>query len=268
MVIPSKTEKWATIWLMLGAPQKLIIKWYLFDPTWGAGFVNKSIFTKKMNNYYFKTEPSKIISSHIPFDYLWQFLNYPITNNEFYSGKIQMDKTKKYFDFEKEIAKQKILSEIDQLFDSSERIEKNGLKNSLIVERYQGKKKQLTYLRQNGNIEKMNAVVAEMNEAVGLLNDFIFYRNNKFKPDLPDEDIQSMIQKPREKLIKCQTEIHKIGSIGSENAANLSSMKKSVESNLALAEEQAQFVKNYLNKSKSARKGMFSKVTWFGIPLN
>lgn len=247
---------------------KIDNKWYLFDPTWGSGFVNKGTYTKKINNYYFKTEPNKIITSHIPFDYLWQFLNYPITNNEFYLSKTQIDKTKKYFDFEKEIAKQSNLSEIDQLFESSERIEKNGLKNALIREEYQNKKKQLTYLRQNGNIEKMNAVVTEMNEAVVLLNDFIIYRNNKFKPALPDEQINDMIQKPREKLLKCQNDIYKIGSTGSENASNMNSMKKSIETNLALAEEQAAFVKNYLSKSKIVRKTMFSKVSWFGVPLN
>jgi hypothetical protein len=28
------------------------------------------------------------------------------------------------------------------------------------------------------------------------------------------------------------------------------------------------FVKTYLSKSKLVRKTMFSKVTWFGLPLN
>jgi hypothetical protein len=45
-------------------------------------------------------------------------------------------------------------------------------------------------------------------------------------------------------------------------------MKKSIETNLAMAEEQVLFVKNYLSKSKIVRKTMFSKVSWFGIPLN
>lgn len=105
---------------------KIDNKWYLFDPTWGSGSVNKNVFTRKMNNYYFKMDPGKIITSHIPFDYLWQFLNHPITNAEFYAGKTQIDKTKKYFDFEKEIARQNSLSEIDQVFESAARIEKNG----------------------------------------------------------------------------------------------------------------------------------------------
>ena len=209
-----------------------------------------------------------MIASHIPFDYLWQFSNYPINNNEFYQGKIQMNKSKKYFDFEKVIAQQNSLSEIDQLFASAERIEENGLKNALIVEYYQIIKKQLTALRQNENIDKLNAVVAEMNEAVVLLNDFIFYRNHKFKPNLSDQEITNMIQKPREKLIKCQNDIYKVGATGSENASNLSAIKKSIETNLALVEEHTAFVKMYISKSKLVRKTMFSKLSWFGVPLN
>jgi len=247
---------------------KIDNKWSVFDPTWGSGSLINGKFVKKLNDYYFKAEPSKIIASHIPFDYLWQFLNYPITNAEFYEGKTQINKTKKYFDFEKEITKQSSLSQIDQLFDSSERIEKNGLKNAMIAESYENKKQHLTNLRQNANIEKLNGIVKEMNEAVVLLNDFILYRNNKFKPNFPDDEINNMIQKPRAKLIKCQNDIYTIGSTGSENESNLLSFKKSIESNLALAEEHALFVKNYLSKSKLIRKTMFSKVSWLGIPLN
>jgi transglutaminase/protease-like cytokinesis protein 3 len=44
-------------------------------------------FIKKLNNAYFKVEPAQIIASHIPFDYLWQFLNYPITNGGFMKAK-------------------------------------------------------------------------------------------------------------------------------------------------------------------------------------
>lgn len=247
---------------------KIDNKWYVFDPTWGSGTVKDGKFVKKINDYYFKAEPGKIISSHIPFDYLWQFLNYPITNTEFYEGKTQINKTKKYFDFEKEIARRSSLSEIDQFFESAERIKENGLKNAMIAESYKNRKEHITFLRQKANIDKLNGIVNEMNEAVVLLNDFILYRNNKFKPILPDDEITNMIQKPREKLQKCQNDIYTVGSAGTENAASLLSIKKSIETNLALAEEHASFVKNYLSKSKMVRKTMFSKVSWLGIPLN
>ncbi len=246
---------------------KINNKWYVFDPTWGAGYVNNGKFFKKLNNSYFKAAPSVIIASHMPFDYLWQFSNYPISNNDFYEGKIQMNKTKKYFDFEKEINIYQTLSEEDQLFTSAERIAKNGLKNAMIVERYEEKKQHLTFLRYNTNIEKLNAVVQELNEAVVLLNDFIHYRNNKFKPTFSDEETSRMIEIPKEKLMRCQNDIYSVGSVGDQNAANVTSIKKSIATALAQAEEYSLFVKNYLSKSKIVRKTMFSKITWLGVPL-
>lgn len=247
---------------------KIDKKWFVFDPTWGAGYVNNGKFSKKINNSYFKVTPAAIIVSHIPFDYLWQFSNYPITNGEFYEGQIQINKAKKYFDFEKEIASYNAMSEEDQLFASAERIAKNGLKNAMILERYEGKKQQLTYLRQNTNIEKLNAIVNEMNQAVVLLNDFIYYRNNKFKPTFSDDEISSMIETPRAKLVKCQNDIYSVGPVGDKNASNVASIKASIGAALAQAEEHSLFVKNYLSKSKIVRKTMFSKVSWFGVPLN
>ena len=244
---------------------KIDSKWYLFDPTWGAGYVNNGRFFKKFNNSYFKVEPSKIIATHIPFDYLWQFLNYPISNGEFYEGKIQVNKSKKYFDFEREIVRYNNLSQTDQLFESAQRIERNGLKNALILERYEGKKKQLVHSRKNTNIDKLNSIVSEMNEAVALLNDFIHYRNQQFKPTFSDDEINNMIQTPRQKLVKCQNDIYAIGDVGDENRSNLLVIKKSISTTLARAEEHALFVQNYLSKSKLARKTMFSKSSSFRV---
>lgn len=204
----------------------------------------------------------------MPFDYMWQFLNYPVTNAEFYGGKIQLDKTKKYFDFEKEIALYDNASENDQLFESAARIEKNGFKNAMILEYYNLKKKQWNAVMQNAAVDKLNTIVAELNEAVLQLNDFIMYRNNKFKPAFSDEKISQMIQTPREKLAKCQNDIFKLVMVGSENTSNINSIKKNIAQNLILADEHASFVKEYLSKSKLVRKTMFSKISWFGIPLN
>jgi wyosine [tRNA(Phe)-imidazoG37] synthetase (radical SAM superfamily) len=138
----------------------------------------------------------------------------------------------------------------------------------MILDRYQNKQLELSNLRNNNSVEKLNTIVAEMNEAVVLLNDFIYYRNNKFKPTLPDEEIKKMIESPKEKLKKCVDVIYKLGILNGQNASQVELIKKNLNSTLAQAEEHSVFVKNYLSKSKAARKTMFSKVSWFGIPLN
>ena len=243
-------------------------KWYLFDPTWGSGYVNNNKYTQKINNIHFKVEPSKMINSHIPFDYLWQFINYPITNQEFIIGKTQIDKTKKIFDFESEITKYESLPKMDQFFESAQRIEKNGLKNQLISQAYTYAKSSWNYERETENNTKFNQSVTLYNTAIVELNDFVYYRNNKFKPTITDEELKQKITSLKNKFLNCQELLNNLGKVDSGNLQNVNSMKSGLTGTLKQAEEQEVFVTTYLSKSKLVRKTMFSKVTWFGIPLN
>jgi hypothetical protein len=243
-------------------------KWYLFDPTWGSGYVNNNKYTRKINNIHFKVEPSKMINSHIPFDYLWQFINYPITNQEFIIGKTQIDKTKKIFDFESEITKYESLPKMDQFFESAQRIEKNGLKNQLISQAYTYAKSSWNYERETENNTKFNQIVTLYNTAIVELNDFVYFRNNKFKPTITDEELKQKITSLKNKFLNCQELLNNLGKVDSGNLQNVNSMKSGLTGTLKQAEEQEVFVTTYLSKSKLVRKTMFSKVTWFGIPLN
>ncbi len=242
-------------------------KWFLFDPTWGAGYVENNKYFKKINNSFFKVEPNKMILSHMPFDYLWQFLNVPKTNQEFYSSKTVENKNKVNFDFATELANYNTLSEGDKAFECAQRVEKNGMINALLVEFYNAKKVEFTTFRQNINVEKINQIVVDFNQAIVLLNDFILYRNKSFKPAFSDDILKEMIQTPLDKLTQCKDAIYTVGSVGSENTSNLNGLKRSILEAVDQAEQQSQFVKEYLTKGKSARKGMFKKVSWFGIPL-
>lgn len=247
---------------------KINNKWFLFDPTWGSGFVSNNKFNRMINNNHFKVFPEQMIKTHMPFDYLWQFLEYPITNREFVVGKTQIDKTKKRYDFTAEILKHESLTKTDQFFESAERIEKNGIINDLISKAYVYEKTSWNNERGNENNDKYNTIVSEYNEAINGMNDFIYYRNNKFKPVLPDEEIKSKIQIPHEKFKKCQESLFKLGSLTSNNSESVSSLKKAIADALVQTQTHLDFVTNYLSKNKLVRKTMFSKLTYFGIPLN
>jgi transglutaminase/protease-like cytokinesis protein 3 len=124
--------------------------WCLVDPTWGSGYVQNAKFIKKMNNFYFLTNPELLIKSHIPFDLMWELLNYPITNQEFYEGKTQMVKSKRFFNFNDSIQNYIHESDIQKLISSSRRIENNGVKNSLIFDRLQHNKREIEYYGKSG----------------------------------------------------------------------------------------------------------------------
>jgi len=157
---------------------------------------------------------------------------------------------------------------MDQFFESAERIEKNGLKNQLISQAYTYAKSSWNTKRENENGAKYNVIVIQYNEAINELNDFIYYRNNKFKPILPDDEIKSKIHSPIEKFKKCQEGLYNVSSSSSVDANSISDFKKSITDALIQSETHLEFVNNYLSKSKLVRKTMFSKVTWYGISLN
>lgn len=247
---------------------KIDDKWYVFDPTWGSGYIYKNKFVRKLNNYFFKTDPAKIISSHMPFDYLWQFLNYPVTNQEFYAGKTQINKSKTYFDFMGEIAKYEKLSEVEKLSASVERIEKNGVKNAMIFDRVSSKKRDIEYYKQHKAVTDFNNIIAVYNEGVSEFNEFINYRNKQFKPLVSDEEIKKMIVNPIDKLRSSQELLNNLGPVDKNNLASVNSLRKGLADIIKQATEQELFVMKYLSKSKIVRKSMFTKVTFFGAPLN
>jgi hypothetical protein len=235
-------------------------KWFLFDATWGAGYVERNKFTKKLNTIFFKVEPSKMIASHMPFDYMWQFLNSPLTNQEFISGKPDTAKTKMNFDYVSEINKYEKLSNSDKAFEAAARIEKNGLVNNMIIEHYNYKKKEFTVINQNKTVEKLIEITANFNESIRDLNEFIFFRNKRFQPKQTDENLKKMMQDVKDKMNKCKEDVYNVGSVSPENTANLNSLKRAILEGLAKVKEQDDFLKEYLGKNAIARKLMFTNL--------
>ncbi len=242
--------------------------WFLFDPTWGSGYVSGGKFFKRISNEYYKASPTTIIKSHIPFDYLWQFVNYPVTNQEFYEGDIRQNKTKQFFNFKDTIQVYENQSHIDQLISSAYRVEKNGIKNSLIFDRLQHLKLEIENYRQAKIVNLYNSAVGDYNEGINGLNDFINYRNKQFTPKKTDPEIQAMLDVVDEKLKDAENKLGQISNPDFNIAAMISQLTKSIDGTLTQLKEQQNWLKLYFSKSKSGRKSMFYKVTWFGIPLN
>ena len=244
--------------------------WFLFDPTWGSGYVNGGKFYKKINNDFYKANPNVLIKSHIPFDYLWQFLFYPITNQEFYEGKTQQNKSKPYFNFIDSIKTYESQNHLDQLISSATRIEKNGIKNSLIFDRLQHIKLAIENDKQNKMINLYNSAAEDYNNGISDFNKFINYRNNQFTPPLPDSEIQGMIDSAAMKLNDSKTKLDQINPPDTNTTTMILQLKKSLDDAATHINEQKDWLKLYFKKGKSGRKSMFyeKKMSWFGIPLN
>lgn len=242
--------------------------WFLFDPTWGSGYADGGKFHKKINNQYFKADPATLIKSHMPFDYLWQFLNYPVTNQEFYEGKTQQNKDKPFFNFNDSIQKHEELNYIDQLISSAYRVEKNGIKNSLVFDRLQHLKLEIENDRQTKTITLFNSAVTDLNDGVNNFNEFINYRNKQFTPKKTDLLIQSMLDAADNKLKEAESKLRQISNPDANTRNMILQLTKSIDDASAQIKEQQDWLTLYFSKGKAGRKSMFYKVTWFGIPLN
>jgi hypothetical protein len=233
-------------------------KWYLLDPTWGAGYVNEDVFYKKLNNNYFKPTTADFLKTHMPFDYMWQLNEKPITNDDFYKDITESELIANPYDFNAAIVEFEALSVPDKMLKQIERIEKTGLKNNFIKEKHTALKKNFEGYKNNNSIPKLEQIVSEFNQANKLLNDFILYRNSRFTPMLSDEKIKEKVQIPYDKWLFCQQELARITDISKENLLNFNSLKKTVSFAQKRFDAQMNFVNDYLAKSPSERVSAFT----------
>jgi len=243
-------------------------QWVLFDPTWGSGYIQNSKFVRQLNETYFMTKPQQIVKSHIPFDPLWQFLNYPITKQEFYANKLQVNKSKPFFNFPDSVKKYDKETEIERLVSSDQRILKNGVKNSMVTERLQHDKWQIVSMKNGLFVEKYNSAVNYFNEGVSSLNSFINYRNNMFSPKKPDVEIQQMVDSTDFLFNASINTLKQIQNPNATTVLSIEKMNKSIDVAMSNLNAQKDFLKKYLKTSKIFRKTLFYKYTWVGIPLN
>jgi hypothetical protein len=251
--------------------------WSLFDPTWGSGYIDHGKFIRKINDDYFQAAPDLFIRSHMPFDYLWQFLYYPVTTQQFYEAKTVQQRSNPRFNFPDSIRAYEALSAVDQEKAEAVRVEKNGLRNSMIFDRLRHLKvdienvrRQTEADRQNEVIDIYNTALRNYNNGIKLFNLFINYRNDQFKPLRPDPEIQQMIDSADHDIrtARSRTETIVLTKEDGRIQQPLKSLKEAIDDLATHIKEQQDWLTKYFSKSKMGRRSMFSKYTWFGIPLN
>jgi len=231
--------------------------WYLFDPTWGSGYVNGGTFYRRVNNENFMAAPSSFIKSHMPFDCLWQFLDYPLTNQEFYDGRIQTNTARQYYNYQDSIRVYLKQDHMEQLAASARRIEQAGIKNSLIFDRLQHLKLEIEHTRQNNTIDLFNTAVTDYNNGTNRFNDFIRYRNKQFMPHKTDSEIRGMMDAVENYFNDAKSKLAGVTPPDEKTAAMMVQLSKSIaDTEVQLAEQRA-WLKKYFSKPAAERKYMF-----------
>jgi hypothetical protein len=261
VIVRGYTKQYGTVGRIPHAwcASKLGDRWFLFDPTWSAGYIDGGQFKKRFRDTYYKVQPEQMIKSHMPYDYVWQLLDYPITNTEFTTGKALPSQTKRYVDYEQEIAQTASLNEEQQLIASTKRIKENGITNAMVSDVVSYNESKIKYLQENQSIEQLNVILKKYNEGVAELNQFIAYKNKQFKPLKNDGALTNMIVSPYNKLVWCQKALGAIGSLSPANKNNVTGLQKSLAAAIQMNTEHKDFVFRYITKSPISREKMFYK---------
>lgn len=233
--------------------------WYLFDPTWGAGYILNSKFVPKITNDFYKCKPENFLATHMPFDPLWQFVNHPITNQEFYQGKISLDKSKPFFNYQDSLKRYLQESSLQQLISSNRRIEKNGINNSLIHNQLEYNKKTIEYFNNKKVAETYNEAVSLFNEGIRQLNSFVSYRNSRFSPQKTDDEIRIMLEMPEKLFVNSLDKLNEIKNPDQNSVNLINQLKRSIDDATKNMNDQKAFLDKYLKTGKMFRKSLFYK---------
>lgn len=224
-------------------------KWYLMDPTWGAGFIghyytlkDPQRFHRKINNLYFMTPPEELIETHMPYDPMWEFLNYPITRDEGYEGNFSLNKNKPYFNYTDTLNKYINQSFIDRLKSVYNRIENNGIDDSVIIHVLKNYKSEIDYYQ-----GKM--VLNLYNNAFNQMNNYFQYKDNRFIPKKPNAAIKKMVDDAENSLSQSEELLTQIAE-DAMNKQSLSELKSNIADLKIKIEQQQQFLQQYFQTGK------------------
>jgi len=109
-------------------------QWRIYDPTWGAGYVNDGVFSQYFDFKFYDMSPENAIKSHLPIDPMWQLLSYPVSVESFYRNDFQAEPSVQFFNFSDTIALFFQKDSIQQCHDMIRRIEARGIYNQATVD--------------------------------------------------------------------------------------------------------------------------------------
>ena len=224
--------------------------WYLCDPTWDNG--------SSMSTKYFLVQPSEFIESHMPFDPLWQLLNYTVSHEQFYNGNLYKNKDTPYFNFSDSVTAYILMDSLRKLQSTVLRIQKQGIYNSRIKDNYNYVKMLIEIINEGKDVGLFNSSVTDVKDAATVLNNFIEYRNKKFTPEKTDAELAALLFGVDTRLDSSLKKLDVVDKSQATFTLGTESLRMQVNTLLEKINEQKEFLNRYLHTNKSDRKSLFN----------
>lgn len=225
-------------------------KWYLYDPTWDAGFSSNGGFLSNIATKYFQILPEEFIQTHIPYDPIFQFLNYPVTYKEFSNGNTEVNSRKSYFNFIDSISVYEKMDSLKRYLSALSRIERNGAPPSKSGIKMKQIKLEVELIYQDKDMDNYNSAIADYNDAIVIFNNFINYRNTQFQPAKKDAEIEEGFNEITKLVSSANLKLSEVSSSKATLMLDTGDIKKKLDDLTLHVKEQKNFLKNYLSSVK------------------
>jgi len=236
-------DKWPHVWCAAFTDGQ----WFMYDPTWDAGFISNGYFTSRIQTAYFKVAPARFIQNHLPFDPLFQFLEHPVNYKEFRAGSTRPADQQKYFDYADSIKKYQSSDALTKYLSSLDRITNYGWPPRLIDTKLKRIKLEIELIYQDRDINAYDKAVNNYNQALEILNKFIMYRNNQFLPLKETSEVDSMFAVISQKIKLAHLKLNEVNQSTATLALDTGDITKRLNDLNHKAQEQNEFYKNYLS---------------------
>ena len=221
--------------------------WFLCDPTWDVGG----------NTKYYLQPPAEMIASHIPYDPMWQLLNFPVSHQNFYEGNLYQNKNVVFFNYTDSINAFIKMDSLQKFTSTAAHIEQNGLYNKLVRQRLDYNKMQIEIIRQDKDVNLYDSAVAGLNSALNIYNTFIQYRNKQFVPLIPDKNLSKMLAGIEVTLLKAFEQLEEINRTEATFTFSTEAVRNKINTLLTQVKEQEQFINHYINTPAANRQSLF-----------
>jgi len=220
---------------------------YLVDATWASGYKRGNRYYNEFRDDYFFIEPKEFIKTHMPFDVIWQFLDYPITFKQFNERDFSKLSVHGTFDYVALIQKYNQLDKLSQLESTNNRIINLEGRNDLIYNQISENYFQMECIR-------YNLVVDTLNSAVNSYNTYLMCKQTNFRrPKLEDADLKKLISDIDRGLSVADSILNELPTSDPELSIQIERISEKVPKLKAEFGDEKAYVAKYLNTKRFFR---------------
>ena len=245
-----------------------------FDPTWGAGYITKGRYTRYYNEQYFMMKPEVLIRDHMPFDPMWECLNYPITNQDFSKGKTVPENSGVLFAYADSIRVYNSLESKEQCSAALRRLEAAGIINNPLFDWSKYLRDCISNERHNDaatvtnkKVRLFNDAVSAYNNCISAFNIYADFWNRGFNPPKPDPVIVDMLNLCYSYLDSCKNNLWQVDENDTEMKQSVKQLQQAVDETKENLDKQKVFLKIYFNTDPISRPQLFRNYNAAGFPV-